>query len=135
VALLMLLFARNTDFNQNGLDAAISSQFPVKAANVLRQNPQPGPLYNSFDWGGFLIWYMPNYPVAIDGRNDLYGDELDRLFFSTQSGDESYTTNPYLNEAGLVLLQKSIPLVNLLTSDPRFELIYQDRLAAVFVRR
>ena len=135
LAVLMVLFARNTDFNQSGLDAAISSQFPVKAANFLRQRPQPGPLYNSFDWGGFLIWYMPNDPVAIDGRNDLYGDELDRLFFSTQNGDESYATNPYLNDAGLVLLQKSIPLAHLLTSDPRFELIYQDQLAAVFVRR
>jgi hypothetical protein len=135
VALLMVLFARNTDFNQSGLDAAMSSQFPVKAVNFLRQNPQPGPLYNSFDWGGFLIWYMPNYPVAMDGRNDLYGDDLDRLFISTQRGDESYTTNPYLNQAGVVLLQKSIPLARILTSDPRFELIYQDQMAAVFVRR
>lgn len=135
VALLMVLFARNTDFNQNGLDAAMSSQFPVKAVNFLRQNPQPGPLYNSFDWGGFLIWYMPNYRVAIDGRNDLYGDDLDRLFFNTQNGDESYITNPYLNEAGLILLQKSIPLAHILTSDPRFELIYQDQIAIVFARR
>jgi len=135
LALLMVMFARNTDFNQSGLDAAMSSQFPIKAANFLRQNPQPGPLYNSFDWGGFLIWYMPNYPVAIDGRNDLYGDDLDRLFISTQRGDESYATNPYLNEAGVVLLQKSIPLARILASDPRFQLTYEDQMATIFVRR
>jgi hypothetical protein len=39
-----------------------------------------------------------------------------------------------LNEAGVVLLQRNVPLVNLLKSDPRFTLIYEDQLASVFVR-
>jgi hypothetical protein len=74
VALFLFLIARNVGFDTRGLDAAMSSVFPVKAVNFLRQNPQPGPLYNTFDWGGFLTWYMPDQPVAIDGRTDLYGD-------------------------------------------------------------
>jgi hypothetical protein len=134
VAILAVLFARNTDFNTRGLDAAMSTQFPVRAANFLRQNPTPGPLYNAFDWGGFLIWYMPNYPVAIDGRNDLYGDEIDLRFLKTGSGEPSYTTDPYLNEAGTVLLQKTQPLATVLSSDPRFKIAYQDDMAIVFVR-
>ena len=54
VLVLLLLFARNTDFNTRGLDAVVSSQFPVGAANFLRQNRLSGPLYNDLDWGGFL---------------------------------------------------------------------------------
>jgi hypothetical protein len=134
VALGLVLFARNTDFNQRGLDRAISSMFPVNAVNYLRQHPAAGPLYNTLDWGGFLTWYMPDYPVAIDGRNDLYGDDLDRLFYSTEMGRESYASDPYLNEAGVVLLQKKVPLAELLMSDPRFSLVYQDQLAVVFVK-
>jgi hypothetical protein len=135
LAVCMALFARNTDFNQAGLDTAISSQFPVKAVNFLRQNPRPGPLYNTFDWGGFLTWYMPDFPVAIDGRTDLYGDELDERFFKTANGDESYSEDPYLNEAGIILLQKEAPLVIVLGVDQRFQKIYEDKLAVVFVRR
>ena len=135
VALALVLVARDADFNQRGLDRAISSMYPVKALNFLRQHPAPGPLYNTLDWGGFLTWYMPDYPVAIDGRNDLYGDDLDRLFFETENGGESYATDPYLNEAGVVVLQKSKPLASVLMSDPRFSLVYQDQLAAVFVKR
>jgi hypothetical protein len=135
VAFLAFLFARNTNFNTPSLDAAISSQFPVSACNFLRKNPTPGPLYNAFDWGGFLIWYMPNYPVAIDGRNDLYGDEIDLRFFKTGSADVSYATDPYLTEAGTVLLQKTTPLASVLRSDPRFRGIYEDDLAIVFVRQ
>ncbi len=135
VLVLLLLFAHNTDFNTRGLDAAMSSQFPVRAVNFLRQNPPPGPLYNDLNWGGFLIWYMPDYPVAIDGRNDLYGDELDQMFFSSGNGNKSYASDPYLNQAGVVLLGKDIPLVNLMKIDPRFTVIYEDRIATVFVRR
>ena len=135
LALLLFLIARNTGFDTRGLDAAMSSVFPVKAVNFLRQNPQPGPLYNTFDWGGFLTWYMPDYPVAIDGRTDLYGDELDMRFFNSANGDESYVNDPYLNESGLVLLQKEKPLAAILSGDPRFQKIYEDRLAVVFVRR
>ncbi len=135
LALLLYLIALNTGFSARGLDDAMSGWFPVKAVNFLRQNPQPGPLYNTFDWGGFLTWYMPDYPVAIDGRTDLYGDELDFRFFNTGSGEESYLTDPYLNESGVVLLPKEAPLAALLSADQRFRKIYEDRIAVVFVRR
>jgi hypothetical protein len=135
VALLMYLIALNTGFNARGLDDAMSSMFPVKAVNFLRQNPPPGPLYNTFDWGGFLTWYMPDYPVAIDGRTDLYGDELDFRFFDSERGDSSYVNDPYLNEAGVVLLDRTKPLANILSADQRFQKIYEDQIAVVFVRR
>jgi hypothetical protein len=135
VAIALLLFARGVGFTQQGLDQAISHRFPVKAANFLRQNPVPGPLYNTLDWGGFLMWYMPNYPVAIDGRNDLYGDELDELFIGTQRGGESYKQDPYLNESGVVLIRRTDGFYYALNQDPRFSLIYQDAIAAVFARR
>ena len=127
-------FARGTDFTVRDLDRAISSEYPVNAVNFLRRNPQPGPLYNNLGWGGFLMWYMPDYPVAIDGRNDLYGDELDQIFYASQNAEAGYKNDPYLNEAGLVLLDAGLPLAKILTADPRFKLIYQDQIAVVFVR-
>ncbi len=135
LALILFLIARNAGFNTRGLDDAMSSWFPVRAVNFLRQNPQPGPLYNTFDWGGFLTWYMPDHPVAIDGRTDLYGDEIDMRFFRSENGDDSYVDDPYLNESGVVLLQKTKPLTAVLNGDQRFQKVYEDRLAVIFVRR
>lgn len=135
VVVLLVLVSRGTNFTSRDLDRAISSAYPANAVNFLRHNPQAGPLYNNLGWGGFLMWYMPDYPVAIDGRNDLYGDQLDELFFATQSGEAGYATDPYLNEAGVVLLSADLPLAKILTADSRFRLIYQDQLAVVFARR
>jgi hypothetical protein len=134
VVVLLLVISRGTDFTVRDLDRAISSEYPVNAVNFLRRNPQSGPLYNNLGWGGFLMWYMRDFPVAIDGRNDLYGDELDKLFYASQSAEAGYATDPYLNEAGVVVLAADLPLAKILTADPRFKLIYQDSLAVVFGR-
>jgi len=134
LAILLFLIARNIGFNTRNLDRAISREYPVDAVNFVRRSSLPGPLYNDLDWGGFLIWYMPQYPVVVDGRNDLYGDELDLLTFKTDQG-ESYTSDPYLKEAQLVVLPKDKPLAKLLTVDSQFRLVYQDRICTVFVRR
>lgn len=134
VALFLLLIARNTEFNERGLDLTISSQFPVDAVNFLRKHPVGGPLFNSFDWGGFLIFYMPQYPVAIDGRGDLYGDDFFAQFYATEGADPAYDADPHLNEAGVVILKNSVPLAQLLPTDHRFRVIYKDDVATVLAR-
>ena len=135
VAVVLLLLTNGTDFTTRGLDRTISSRFPVNAVNFIHQNHLPGPLYNTFDWGGFLTWYMPDYPVVVDGRTDLYGDQLNKLLFDTQNGESSYKNNPYLNEAGIVLLHRQDGLVSTLAQDPRFQKVYEDQIATVFVRQ
>jgi hypothetical protein len=135
VGLLILLYARAMNFNTQDLRLSIASRYPVRAINFLREHPQPGPLYNTFGWGGFITWYMPEQPVAIDGRTDLYGDEIDYRFFQTENGDPSWVDDPYLNEARLILLPRQARLASLLNTDSRFNLIYQDELAMVFVKK
>jgi hypothetical protein len=132
--LLLLVSMRSTDFTTRGLDRAISGEYPVDAVNFLRRNPVGGPLYNSFDWGGFLIFYMPQYPVSIDGRTDLYGDAMDAQYYSTQEADPSYVNDPVLNRAGVVMLNRKFPIATQLTTDHRFRVIYRDDMAIVFAR-
>ena len=117
------------------IDRSISADYPVNAINFLRRQPVHGPLYNNLTWGGFLMWYLPELPVAVDGRNDLYGDDLDRLFYESESGFPSYSTDPYLDQSGVVILDAKLPLAKLLTIDPRFTLVYHDDIATVFARR
>jgi hypothetical protein len=135
VAIALLLFAPGLEFNTRGLDRAITGVFPVKAVNFVHQNRMPGTLYNTFDWGGFLTWYMPDYPVAIDGRTDLYGDAIDRQMIASQNGEPSYKDDSYLNEAGVVLLRRNDGLTSVLELDPRFRKVYEDPIATVFVRQ
>lgn len=56
---------------------AETSEFPARAVAFLQQHPPAGPIFNLYDWGGYLIWKLyPTAPVFIDGRADLYGPDL-----------------------------------------------------------
>jgi hypothetical protein len=46
---------------------------PVAAAEYLSNHPLPGRMFNTYNWGGYLIWSLyPDRPVFVDGRTDLY---------------------------------------------------------------
>jgi hypothetical protein len=134
VAVVVVFLSHYSGFSESSLVLSVRQEFPIDAVNYLRQHPVAGALYNNFNWGGFLIWDMPEFPVAIDGRNDLYGDEIDREFYDTQYRAD-YRHDPYLFQSGFVLLSKKVPLANALRSDGRFDLVYEDKIAVVFVRR
>jgi hypothetical protein len=53
-----------------------AEDLPVEAVAFLQENQPEGRLFNSYNWGGYLIWALPEYPVFVDGRTDLYGDEI-----------------------------------------------------------
>lgn len=56
---------------------AEAQQFPSRAVAFLQAHPPLGPIFNHYDWGGYLIWKLyPATPVFIDGRADLYGEQL-----------------------------------------------------------
>jgi hypothetical protein len=134
VLLIATLGARAVDFNQRGLQRTMSDYFPVDAANYFQQRSPAGPLWNIFDWGGFTTWYLPQYPVAIDGRTDLYGDAMVKRFYDTQQGAQDYRDDPYLRGSNVVLLRTQDRLMHLLENDPRFNKVYSDPIATVFVR-
>jgi len=53
-----------------------AEDLPVGAVALLQESQPEGRLFNSYNWGGYLIWALPEYPVFVDGRTDLYGDEI-----------------------------------------------------------
>jgi hypothetical protein len=112
----------------------LAEALPVDAVETVKAKGYSGPLFNTYDWGGFLIWQL-RMPVSIDGRAALHGtDRIDR-YLSTWNGEPDWIKDPELAKAGVVLGPIKAPLTQLLRMDPRFELAYQDKLAAVFVAR
>ena len=113
--------------------AEIDQVYPIRATEFIRDSHLPGPLYNDFDWGGFLIFNLPDRPVAIDPRNDMYGDELLGRAIGTANGI-GWQADPDLARANLVILNRALPLSAALKRDSDYRLAYEDHLATVFVK-
>ena len=115
------------------LRTVVERQFPVKAAEFVRENNYRGPLFNSLAWGGYLIWSLPELPVAMDGRTNLHGDRVGSSL-STWMGYAGWDADRELTDAQVVIAELTWPLTSLLRMDSRFKLVYEDGTAVVFVR-
>lgn len=111
-----------------------AKEMPVQTVNVVRERHYAGPLFNDYNWGGYLIWQL-GLPVTIDGRAGLYGDtNIDRSI-KTWAGGPQWASDPDLQSARLVIAPIGDALTQLLRLDSRFQLVYQDKVAAVFILR
>jgi hypothetical protein len=121
------------DVSESSLAKAVELHFPAQAVKFIRSSQLPGPLYNSLDWGGYLIWSLPELPVAMDGRTNLHGDERIANSLATWNGSAAWNKDPELLRARLIIAQTGKPLTHLIRGDARYRLVYEDNTAAVFV--
>jgi hypothetical protein len=135
VAALILSFGLSArqGVSAAALMAVIDQIYPIRATEFVRDSRLSGPMYNSYNWGGFLIFNLREQPVSIDPRVDAYGDELATQSVNTVNAIR-WKDDPELTRANFVLLERSAPLTSALESDPRYRLAYKDHLAVVFVR-
>jgi hypothetical protein len=93
-------------------------------------------MYNTYGFGSYLIWALPEKKVFIDGRGDLY--ELGGAF-----GD--YLEIAHLRPATFFLLraygihscllERSEPLATVLAAMPEWQKAYSDEGSVLYVRR
>ena len=114
--------------------AKIGEGFPVGAADYIRENGLPRPLFNSLPWGGFLTWYLPNYPVAIDGRTDLYGADFIAQYAKVMHAEQHYSTFAPLNQAATIVLERKSLIGKALPAVAGFRVAYVDDVAIVLLR-
>lgn len=136
VLLLMAGFAviRWTDLvrKQDRTEAEI---FPARAVAFLRSHPMPNRLFVYYDWGGYAVWKLyPDYRVFIDGRADLYGDELIHQF--RQVAELHAGWKQVLDQAGVeaILVPTSGALAQGLLLDSQWQASYEDSQATLFRR-
>jgi hypothetical protein len=135
IAGVLTLHGLDSGFSRASAMKSIASVYPLQAVRFLRQQHLPGPLYNSFNEGGFLIGNLPEYPVSIDGRADLYPDQFLEHYLSVAGAGPDWREDPALERANLVILEPYLPLARELQHDSRFETVYSDEQATVFVRK
>jgi hypothetical protein len=114
------------------LRESVAKVMPVHAVEAVRQRAYSGPLYNNYNWGGYLIWSSSQL-VSIDGRAALHGDKLIERSATTWNAGPDWRTDPQLISARLVIAPVGAPLTQLLRADASFDLVFEDQVAAVFV--
>lgn len=112
-----------------------NASLPVKAAEFVANAGLTGHMFNSYHFGGYLIYRLyPAQKVFIDGRADMYGDDFINEYqeiIGVASGWEK-TFDKY--QIDYVITGRDEPLPQLLQARGDFRLVYEDKHNSVLVR-
>ena len=115
---------------------AEQDSLPYDAVEFIRQHQRARSIFNSYNWGGYLIFRLwPEYPVYIDGRTDLYDDAFIRRYLKVMVADDGWEQTLDDDGINLVLVENNSTLAKFLRLNPGWEEIYADDMAAIFARQ
>lgn len=120
-------------------------RYPAAALSFIREEKLPGPIFNSYNWGGYMIWKLPEYRVFIDGRclnETAYFQYMQIIRGSRGKHDGPPLWKRMLDAHNVQLILTNavdgngylVPLVDKLAQAPEWELVYQDGTALLFLR-
>jgi len=113
--------------------------YPVAAADWLAAHPEVGTrMYNQYGWGGYLanrFYPDPKRRVFIFGEAALMGDQLLNEYQDVQTLRPDW--KQVLDKYGVdyIVYNKDAALSNVLATQSDWTLVYQDRVAVIYVRK
>lgn len=114
----------------------IGEYMPDKVSDFLLQHKLEGPLFNTYEIGGYLLWRLyPHYKVFIDPRHGPYAKHIMDAYKAFEYGNnfEVFTAR-YPFKLAVVRLQWIYLFTNFFKS-PDWRLVYFDQSSALFAHK
>ena len=121
-------------YNYSG--SGVGEYMPEKTADFLLKHKLEGPIFNTYEIGGYLLWRLyPEYRVFIDPRHGPYTKHLSDDYRQFEIGNifEAFT-NKYSFKTAVVKLEWIVLITNFFKS-PDWKLVYFDTSAATFTHK
>ena len=128
VALLKVLLV----LEPKSVAADMRAYLPVGAVEYLQAQPLTGHIFNSYNWGGYLMFALPDTPVFVDGRTDLYGDAFLTNYLQTAIGGEGWRDTFAQYDIQTVVVERDSGLARQLRGEAGWKEVYSDDMAAIF---
>lgn len=110
---------------------AVARTYPVEAVSYLEREGVGDRIYNSYSWGGYLIWR--GHKVFIDGRADVYGDRFIAEYLKAQQLGRDWREPLEKHGVDSILVQRGVPMATMLEESGEWKQVYADEVAEVFV--
>jgi hypothetical protein len=113
-----------------------ATRYPTVAVAHLREHPEivQGEMFNSFLWGGYLEFALPERRAFIDSRAEFYGPEVLKDFFTVNEPNRGWEDVFTKYHVGWTLLPVQHPLNRILELSPHWSLVFSNQQALVFSR-
>ncbi len=116
-----------------GVREAQEEFLPVRVSAYLQANPVPEGMFNSYDWGGYLMWAVPDTPVYVDGRTDLYGDDFLSEYINVYTLNTDWRAVFAERGVNTVVIEVASPIARELEGVRGWTEAYRDGQAVVYI--
>lgn len=131
--LVLVRLVQSSDVAVNERDQA--DYLPIDALTYLQETDLPGPIFNNYNWGGYIIWHLPQYPVFVDGRTDLFDDEFLRQYLSIYMGNAGWDEKLDFFGINLAIIEPDSGLAQEMERSDDWGKAYSDAISAVYTRQ
>ena len=133
--ILLAVFAVTSRFMQqsNKQDSDVAKTYPKQAVDWILENQPAGHIFNSYGWGGYLIWRLyPQYQVFIDGRADVYGPSFltDYMGLTAMKPGWQETFSKY--DIKTVLIEPDSVMANFLRESKDWNITFENDTSVIF---
>ena len=113
----------------------IARVLPADAVAWLDEHEPGARIFNRYEWGGYIGQHRPSQPIFMDGRADVYGDELLQMYVSIIGvrDDPQVELDRYAIDHAV--FPPGTPLAAWFDASAGWERVYSDATAAIWVRR
>lgn len=107
--------------------------FPSGAMAFIQEEGIAGNIFNSYNWGGYIIWNRyPQQRVYIDGRCDLYGESFVNRYVDIYMGKPGWNKALKEDKIAYVLVEPSTYLAYALKDSSEWTQIYSDEVSVLY---
>lgn len=143
LTILMAVYTADLSFvnldDRSWFGSNLKTDIPDKEVEFVKKNKLPGPIFNDYLIGGYLMWKLyPDYKVFIDPRYGPYWKEVGPDYFNliqnlNPDNLKKFTDKYPFKTAILHMRERN--LIFFLLSSPDWQLLYFDRTAVVLVHK
>lgn len=106
--------------------------YPCKAIEFIKKEKPPGNMFNPYNWGGYLIWQLKEYPVFIDGR--VPGTKLFSEYETVGSFKEGWDKILEKYQVKWMFIYPNTLFQEILAMEGGWKEIYSDDKAVVIIK-
>jgi hypothetical protein len=116
--------------------AEIDRGLPAGAVAWMDAHDPGDRIFNRYEWGGYIGQHRPEHPIFMDGRADVYGDALLRMYVSVIGLQVDPQTILDRYDIDYAVLPPDWPLAAWFDDHPAaWHRAYADPVAVVWVRQ
>jgi len=118
--------------DQEFVKEAEKAIFPVSAVKWMEKSGMKGNVFNEYNWGGYLIWHLRDNPVYVDGRTDLFGDEILDEWQQVMRGENGWQEVLLREDTSAILMRNDNQKKRHFLADGWIE-VYGDELSVLLI--